>query len=471
MRTKLIAATVFVVSLPVAMAAIGLPEQAQQRGRGSVSDVSSVIAPADTASEFTVSGRNPCGAVNIDYGDGQAITHPISALPVKISHTYARAGTYQVRARGMGNCDGEASMTVRVTAAGARGNAGRGNTAGEAARFAGMDRNNDGIISRAEWNGSAQSFRVHDWNGDGVLSGDEVRVGGRRQWDQDPDYAPNRSTLSDWTERRFQQLDTNGDGRVLRREWPFTAEEFLRVDRNRDGALTRAEFFDGSIDDDRDDQFDYLDLNGNNRIELSEWHASRETFQWLDRNRDGVLSRTEVAGENLESPDQFATLDLNNDRVLSPTEWQWSRTSFDRLDRNNDGRLSRAEYDASGPIGTTGTSAPIVVSGQDRWTDTGIFVRAGETLFFEATGSIEMTSGQGDIADPQGARNGRRAQNAPLPNQLAGMLIARIGTGPVIAVGNRTTAIRASQTGRLYLGVNDDHLADNSGEFRVTVRR
>ena len=169
-----------------------------------------------------------------------------------------------------------------------------------------MDRNNDGIITRAEWNGSAQSFRVHDWNSDGVLSGDEVRVGGQRQWDQDPDYAPNRNTLSDWTERRFQQLDSNGDGRILRREWPFSAEEFLRVDRNRDGALTRAEFLDPNANDDRDDQFDYLDLNGNNRVEASEWHASRETFQWLDRNRDGVLSRTEAAGENLESNDQFA---------------------------------------------------------------------------------------------------------------------------------------------------------------------
>ena len=330
------------IEVVIAALALSVPAAAQQRG--SISDVAGSAAAAGGATEFTVSGRNPCGAVNLDYGDGQAITHPIRALPVTISHTYARAGSYQVRARGMGNCDGEASMTVRVIGPG-----GRGNTGAAVSRFEGMDRNNDGTITRAEWNGSAQSFRVHDWNGDGVLSGDEVRVGARRQWDQDPDYAPTGTTLRDWTERRFQQLDANRDGRILRREWPFTAEEFLRVDRNRDGALTQAEFLDPEANDDRDDQFDYLDLNGNNRVELSEWHASRETFQWLDRNRDGVLSRTEVAGEDLESGDQFATLDLNNDRAISPTEWQWSRTSFDRLDRNNDGRLSRAEYDAAGP--------------------------------------------------------------------------------------------------------------------------
>ena len=43
-------------------------------------------------------------------------------------------------------------------------------------RFQGMDRNGDGVITRAEWRGSDRSFEVHDWNGDGKLSGDEVRV-------------------------------------------------------------------------------------------------------------------------------------------------------------------------------------------------------------------------------------------------------------------------------------------------------
>ena len=47
-------------------------------------------------------------------------------------------------------------------------------------RFAGMDRNNDGVIARTEWQGSNRSFDEHDWNGDGVLSGEEVRPAGRR---------------------------------------------------------------------------------------------------------------------------------------------------------------------------------------------------------------------------------------------------------------------------------------------------
>ena len=50
----------------------------------------------------------------------------------------------------------------------------------------------------------------------------------------------------------------------------------------------------------------------------------------------------------------------------------------------------------------------------------------------------------------------------------AGSLIARIGNGGINTVGDRRS-VRANQTGRLYLGVNDDHLADNAGSFRVMV--
>ena len=46
-------------------------------------------------------------------------------------------------------------------------------------RFRGMDRNGDGVITRDEWRGNDESFRKHDRNGDGVLSGDELRGRGK----------------------------------------------------------------------------------------------------------------------------------------------------------------------------------------------------------------------------------------------------------------------------------------------------
>lgn len=84
------------------------------QARGVVSKVTTGRPDAAGVVQFTVEGRNPCGAVHIDYGDGAAVTHPIAALPVTIPHQYTRVGEYLIRARGMGNCDGEAAGRVRV---------------------------------------------------------------------------------------------------------------------------------------------------------------------------------------------------------------------------------------------------------------------------------------------------------------------------------------------------------------------
>ena len=72
-------------------------------------------------------------------------------------------------------------------------------------RFQAMDRNNDGVITRDEWRGSAQSFTVHDWNGDGRLSGNEIRIGAARDdraWDNDNFDYEREYVFDDWTERR-----------------------------------------------------------------------------------------------------------------------------------------------------------------------------------------------------------------------------------------------------------------------------
>ena len=348
---------------------------------------------------------------------------------------------------------------------------------GNRMRFTAMDANNDGRISREEWRGSDTSFKVHDWNGDNVLSGDEVRLGAQRRTRVEEDFEPERLVLRDWSPSRFTSIDRNRDGRVTRDEWFYDVEGFLRADRNRDNVLSRAEFLGGEIDDDREDSFSDLDRDRDGRVERNEWHGSADAFEWMDRNNDGVLSRAEVAGEQTTAErDLFASLDTNRSGAIERNEWQWSRVSFNGRDRNNDGVLSRNELGsattgnaASGvdPVGTAGRS--VVVSARERWTDTGIVVRRGDVLTFQADGNIRLSSDSNDTASPTGSASGRRAPNSPVNTHPAGGLIARIGDSAPVYVGDRANPLRAPVAGRLFLSVNDDHLEDNNGQFRVNI--
>ncbi len=225
--------------------------------------------------------------------------------------------------------------------------AAQGRGRGRAAiRFAEMDRNNDRAITRAEWNGSDRSFAVHDWNGDGILSGDEVRVGAvrpSRSEEQTFDYDEREYRFDDWTARGFTALDHNRDGRITRDEWHFDRESFRRADHNGDGTVSRAEFLsEDSLDDDRGDQFDDLDMNGDNRVSRNEWHGSAAWFTALDANRDGVITRVEMMGADAP-PELFTSLDINRDRVVTIDEWHWSRVAFDTRDLDRNGRLTREE--------------------------------------------------------------------------------------------------------------------------------
>jgi hypothetical protein len=192
------------------------------------------------------------------------------------------------------------------------------------------------------------------------------------------------------------------------------------------------------------------------KAEQQRFQTSR--FDELDRNGDGRISLNEWLDEG--SRREFETLDLNGDGFLTPREF--SRRESNR-GFSNRGFSNRGFSDRGVNAGES-----IFVNSAERWTDTGISVESGDTLTFDAEGRIQMSDNPDDVATPAGARSGRLAPNAPLRLDPAGMLIARIGNSEPMAVGQHRT-MRAPRSGELYLGVNDDHLPDNRGEYHVIV--
>jgi len=172
-------------------------------------------------------------------------------------------------------------------------------------RFRGLDRDGDGVVTRAEWRGSDQSFSQHDWNRDGVLSGDEIRSA---SLNSERDETGLWDGAVDWTENRFAALDRNRDGRLNQNEWNVNAALFAHVDANHDGTVSRREFlgleYDSSPDwgqrdeDDPDtsERFEQLDRNRDGVVTMNEWPRTERAFQRRDVDRSGAIEPDELPG-------------------------------------------------------------------------------------------------------------------------------------------------------------------------------
>lgn len=136
--------------------------------------------------------------------------------------------------------------------------------------------------------------------------------------------------------------------------------------------------------------------------------------------------------------------------------------------RNDNGRNDNDVYTPGGWMGS-GYDRDVLVPANRGWTDTGITVRAGDVFRVDASGSINWGPNRSD--DANGEVNSPYNANRPVPNRAGGALIGRIGNGLPFFIGSGLQSFRAGTSGRLYLGINDDYLGDNSGSFRVMVTR
>jgi hypothetical protein len=210
-------------------------------------------------------------------------------------------------------------------------------------RFRGYDMNTDNRVARSEWPGDQPLFTRLDTTRDGYLSIQEYTQGGGFTLDSQggPSYRFANIDMNNdgWVTRNewnmgstdFTRLDLNRDNRISRFEFEnntsaaqdttYSPAQFNTFDVNRDGWLTRPESRMAAV------EFDRFDSNRDNRI-------SRFEF-------DSVASASDPS-----SYDRFAAVDINNDGWLTRSEWRGTEPGFSRLDANRDNRLSRTEYDA-----------------------------------------------------------------------------------------------------------------------------
>jgi hypothetical protein len=119
--------------------------------------------------------------------------------------------------------------------------------------------------------------------------------------------------------------------------------------------------------------------------------------------------------------------------------------------------------------GQAGPAGSIRVPGNQTWVPTQFVVRRGEPVSFSTTGRIQLSDDPEDVAHAAGSLRQRHAPGSPLPGNFAGALIARVGNSAPFPIGDQTGPIPMPGNGTLYLGVNDDEVRDNRGEFVVTI--
>lgn len=178
------------------------------------------------------------------------------------------------------------------------------------ARFAQTDRNGDGKLTADEL--PAERFlQLLDKNKDGAVDEAEFlafvqkrgRSGGPQGGDARRGKGGGGRRLNAGMLRRW---DRDGDGRVVKAEFPGGDEMFARLDADGDGALTQADIAAAKREDDGSpkapttpgadaDPFARQDTDGDGRLHRAEFQGTAEAWRRLDANRDGYVTRAEHA--------------------------------------------------------------------------------------------------------------------------------------------------------------------------------
>jgi hypothetical protein len=145
----------------------------------------------------------------------------------------------------------------------------------------------------------------------------------------------------------------------------------------------------------------------------------------------------------------------------------FERESYrDRVPDRDRGRDRDQGQDLYRPSGLR--ERAVLVDATTPWTDTGLEVREGQSVYFQTNGRVHWGPGRNDGAE--GEHDSPYNASRPIPSRPGAALIGRVGDSrEYFFIGDEKGSFRMQSSGRLYLGINDDNLQDNSGAFRVTI--
>jgi hypothetical protein len=136
-------------------------------------------------------------------------------------------------------------------------------------------------------------------------------------------------------------------------------------------------------------------------------------------------------------------------------------------DGDHDGDRDHDHGYASGGRPSGLRERTVSVAARTPWTDAGIQLRQGQEIYFEAHGKVHWGKDRNDDAGGEG--HSPRNPARPIPDRPAAALIGRINNDDPFFIGDEQRPIRVRSSGRLQLGINDDYLLDNNGDFQVTI--
>jgi Ca2+-binding EF-hand superfamily protein len=205
-------------------------------------------------------------------------------------------------------------------------------------QFKAADRDNNGYLDAKEAQQSGffvRSFRMMDANGDGRLYEKEMLafLDKLYDWHRRASASCASLTASDQGRGLFDFIDTNRDGRLSIREMRNAQQLIDQLDRDGDGLLSKSEIphnFLVSI---------AQGLNSNNQngnmlvftygmqsSPLPPLMAGPLWFRKMDRNRDGDVSRREFLGTD----EEFQRIDTDGDGLISAQEADTADQAFRR---------------------------------------------------------------------------------------------------------------------------------------------